>query len=72
MDEDARICGNWLVGNPADAAGLETYMGGLKFTTDGPLTLALTGTPGDSLQGDLCRWACTRDSGRMQHPPIWR
>ena len=50
MDEDARICGNWLVGNPADAAGLETYMGGLRFTTDGPLTLALTGTPGDSLQ----------------------
>ncbi len=31
MDEDARICGNWLVGNPADAAGLETYMGGLEI-----------------------------------------
>ena len=50
MDEDARICGNWLVGNPAVAAGLETYMGGLRFSVDGPLTLALTGTPADSLQ----------------------
>jgi len=50
MDEDARICGNWLVGNPADAAGLETYMGGLRFSVDGPLTIALTGTPADRLQ----------------------
>lgn len=50
MDEDARICGNWLVGNPASAAGLETYIGGLRFTVDGPITIALTGTPADRLQ----------------------
>ena len=50
MDKDARICGNWLVGNPADAAGLETYIGGLRFSVDGPLALALTGTPADRLQ----------------------
>ena len=49
MDNDARICGNWLVGNSADAAGLEVYIGGLHFTVDAPLVIALTGTPSDQL-----------------------
>ncbi len=49
MDDDARICGNWLVGNSPQAAGLEVYIGGLQFTVDAPLIIALTGTPSDQL-----------------------
>ncbi len=44
MDDDARICANWLVGNNADAAGLECYMGGVCFHTDSAICIALTGT----------------------------
>ncbi len=49
MDEDARLCGNWLVGNTPDAAGLESYIGGLRFQVDGKLFIALTGTCSDVL-----------------------
>ena len=50
MDEDARLCGNWLVGNDAKAAGLECYIGGLRFQVDGNLLIALTGSCSDVLQ----------------------
>ena len=50
VDPDARISANWLVGQPADAAGLEIFIGGLSFHTDTALAVALAGSLSDSLQ----------------------
>ena len=44
LDQDALRLGNALVGNPQDAAVLETCFGGVSFSSDRPIRVALTGT----------------------------
>ena len=43
LDQDALLIGNALVGNGADAAVLETCFGGVSFSCDKPMRVALTG-----------------------------
>ncbi|MGC6439448.1 MAG: biotin-dependent carboxyltransferase family protein [Candidatus Puniceispirillaceae bacterium] len=50
VDRLAMMLGNWLVGNEAGTAGLEIFLGGMRFTTDGPLVIALTGTHQTALE----------------------
>ena len=49
MDKDALILGNLLVGNQRHAAGIEICLGGLQFSVDAAVKIALTGTPKDTL-----------------------
>lgn len=49
QDYDALVTANWLVGNAAHAGGLECYGGGLEFTADCSLAIALSGTARGSL-----------------------
>lgn len=46
MDRAALALGNRLVGNDADAAGLEILLGGLELASDLPLWFAVTGARG--------------------------
>lgn len=49
VDPDARITANWLVSQPAEAAGFEIFIGGLSFHTDTALAVALSGSLSDML-----------------------
>lgn len=49
VDPPARITANWLVSRPADAAGFEIFIGGLSFTTDSHLAVAMTGVTSDTI-----------------------
>lgn len=44
VDRLAMMLGNWLVGNEAEAAGLEVFLGGLRAKIEAPVIMALTGT----------------------------
>lgn len=48
-DRGALRRSNRLVGNDSGAAGLETLLGGLEFSLDGPAVIAVTGAVGDIL-----------------------
>ncbi|HEY0957596.1 MAG TPA: biotin-dependent carboxyltransferase family protein, partial [Roseateles sp.] len=68
LDDVALAAGNLLLGNPADAAGLEFTLGGatLRFHADG--WIALTGTDADaSLDGRPLRpgWRCAVRAGQQ-------
>lgn len=45
LDADAARYANRLVGNPTDAAVLETTLGGVVLRVDGPTSVAVTGAP---------------------------
>ncbi len=45
LDAPAAALGHRIVGNPADAAGLEVLLGGLVLTTDRGVWVAVTGAP---------------------------
>ncbi len=45
LDAEAARYANRLVGNPADAAVLETTLGGVVVRVDGPTSVAVTGAP---------------------------
>jgi biotin-dependent carboxylase-like uncharacterized protein len=49
LDRDALALGNALVGNPPDAAVLETCFGGVTLSCNGPMRVALTGVAETSL-----------------------
>ena len=51
MDREAHALGNRLVGNPANAAGLEILLGGADFTTDSAVWVAVTGAWGSVIAG---------------------
>jgi biotin-dependent carboxylase-like uncharacterized protein len=53
MDRAALALGNRLVGNDADAAGLEILLGDLELESDLPLWLAVTGARGEVVAGGL-------------------
>ncbi|GAA1636729.1 5-oxoprolinase subunit B/C family protein [Georgenia ruanii] len=53
VDRGAAVRANRLVGNPRDAAVLETVPGGLRLRADGEQVLAVTGAPAAlSVEGD--------------------
>lgn len=52
MDRAALALANRLVGNDADAAGLEILLGGAEFQTDDPLWFAVAGARGAVTAGD--------------------
>jgi biotin-dependent carboxylase-like uncharacterized protein len=51
MDRAALALADRLVGNDADAAGLEILLGGAEFETDAPLWFAVTGARGSVTAG---------------------
>lgn len=51
MDRAALALANRLVGNDADAAGLEILFGGAEFAADGPVWVAVSGAWGDVTVG---------------------
>lgn len=52
MDRAALALANRLVGNDADAAGLEILLGGAEFEADAPVWFAVTGARGAVATGD--------------------
>jgi biotin-dependent carboxylase-like uncharacterized protein len=58
LDQDALALGNRLLGNPADAAGLETTIDGVALRPDAGCRVAVTGAPASvSLNGRPAAWA---------------
>ena len=80
VDPPARITANWLVSRPADAAGFEVFIGGLSFTTDCDLAVALSGAPSDKItvtepSGDTAIHAagqtiCLHSGDTLTIPPL--
>ena len=75
-DRGAARLGNRLVGNPEEAAVLETTLGGLVLRTTAPSTVAVTGAPGelfveDTPVGHHCRVRVPAGSRlRLGSPPV--